>query len=218
MFTGIVEDLGKVKAIIKGRNSAQLSLFSPVIVSDIKLGDSVAVNGVCLTVTAFDLQSFTVDIMAETLNKTNLGELKKEDKVNLERALRLNDRLGGHLVSGHVDDLGTISGKENQDIAVILEINCNYRLNKYLIPKGSVAIDGTSLTIVDVDSNKFTVSLIPHTRGLTTLGFKRIGDKVNLEMDIISKYLEKLGNADKEVEYKDKSKVDRLFLAERGFI
>lgn len=221
MFTGIVEDLGRVKSLVKGKNSAQLSLVSPLIVSDIKLGDSIAVNGVCLTVTSFDSQSFTVDIMAETLDKTNLGALKKEDRVNLERALRLSDRLGGHLVSGHVDDLGTITGKEKQDIAIIIEVTFNPSLNKYLVPKGSVALDGTSLTIVAVDKNKFTVSLIPHTRGQTTLGFKDVGDKVNLEMDIISKYLEKLGTGDNNgtgYELGNTSKIDRSFLAERGFI
>ena len=158
----------------------------------IKLGDSIAVNGVCLTVTEFTSNTFIIDVMAETLKRTNLGQLRPSDRVNLERALRLGDRLGGHLVSGHIDGVGTILREEKQDIARILEISGPPSVLRYTLEKGSIAIDGISLTLVGVTDHSFTVSLIPHTAGLTTLGYKKVGDTVNLEADIIGKYVEKL--------------------------
>ena len=192
MFTGIIEDLGKIQSVQRGSHSVKLRIASELIVSDVKAGDSIAVNGICLTVTAYDSSSFTVDVMPETLKKTNLAELKPGQEVNLERALRLSDRLGGHLVSGHIDGVGTIITSVKQDIAVVMEISYPRELGKYLVPKGSVAVDGASLTVVEVRADSFTVSLIPHTRGITTLGRKQPGQTVNLEMDVIAKYLEKL--------------------------
>ncbi len=216
MFTGIIEDLGIIKSLQTTQKSAKVHIQSPLIVSDLKTGDSIAVNGICLTATSFDTASFSVDVMMETLQKTNLGKLKPGQKVNLERALRLSDRLGGHLVSGHIDATGTIQEKTIQEIAIVLKITYPPKMDKYLIPKGSVAIDGTSLTIVEVKPPCFTVSLIPHTRGLTTLGFKDVGDTVNLEFDIIAKYLEKLKNSSQTLN--DASpEIGLAFLAENGF-
>lgn len=183
-----------------------------------KLGDSIAVNGVCLTVVSFSSAGFTAEVMAETLAKTNLGDLSPGMKVNLERALRLSDRLGGHLVSGHVDGVGVITGKTQQDIAVVTEITYPQSMGKYLIPKGSVAIDGISLTIVNVSAAAFTVSLIPHTRGLTTLGLKKPGDKVNLEADVVAKYLEKLFQRKFSENTIDSAGINAAFLAKHGFI
>lgn len=218
MFTGIIEELGTVQAIVKGADSAKIRLHAPLVVSDVKLGDSIAVNGICLTVVAFDSATFTAEVMAETLDKTSLGDVRPGEKVNLERALRLSDRLGGHLVSGHVDGVGTIIRQSKHDIAIVTEITYPSPLGKYMVPKGSVAIDGISLTIVEVNPRTFTVSLIPHTRGLTTLGFKKVGDKVNLEVDIIAKYLEKLTLQGKEAENSQPGGISISFLAEQGFI
>lgn len=220
MFTGIIEDLGKVQSIQKGSHSAKLRIASALIVSDVKVGDSIAVNGICLTVTSYDSAGFVVDVMPETLKRTNLGELKPGQEVNLERALRLSDRLGGHLVSGHIDGVGTLSKCEKQDIAVILEITYPRELGKYLVAKGSVAIDGTSLTVVDVRPDSFTVSLIPHTRGITTLGRRQPGDTVNLEMDVVAKYLEKLISfrGENQSPAQTSGGVNIKLLAENGFL
>jgi len=220
MFTGIVEDLGKVQSLQKGSHSARLRITSGLIVSDVKLGDSIAVNGICLTVTSFDSSGFTVDVMLETLKKTTLGELKPGQEVNLERALRLSDRLGGHLVSGHIDGVGTVIKRTEQDIAVVMRINYPPQLGKYLVPKGSVAIDGTSLTVVDVQPDSFSVSLIPHTRGITTLGHKQTGDTVNLEMDVVAKYLEKIvltQRCENPEQTGATGGLNLAFLAENGF-
>lgn len=192
MFTGIVEELGALRTVRKGSKSAFLEVGAARVLEDVKVGDSIAVNGVCLTVTDFSRDRFTADVMSETLNRTNLGRLRPGDKVNLERAVRLSDRLGGHLVSGHIDGVGTITGQETVDIAVVTEIEAPPEVLKYVLPKGSIAIDGISLTVVEVTAQGFAVSLIPHTAKLTTLGFKRVGDQVNLEGDIIGKYVERL--------------------------
>lgn len=183
---------------------------------DVKIGDSIAVNGVCLTVTNFGDGIFTADVMAETIAKTNLQELKPGSKVNLERALRLGDRLGGHLVSGHVDGVGNISGLERYDIATIVTIQAPPQVMKYIIKKGSIAIDGTSLTVVDFEQDKFRVSLIPHTAHATVLGGKKIGDSVNLEGDILGKYIERLLQG-KDEEKKQNNKINLDFLAANGF-
>lgn len=192
MFTGIVEELGRLRGIKKGSKSALLEIGAREVLQDVKLGDSIAVNGVCLTVTGFAGDWFTADVMTETLGKTNLGSLRPGDRVNLERALRLSDRLGGHLVSGHIDGVGAIISQQVVDIALVTEIEAPPQVMKYVVRKGSVAIDGISLTVVELTSRGFTVSLIPHTAKLTTLGFKKIGDRVNLEGDIIGKYVERL--------------------------
>lgn len=192
MFTGIVEELGKIKKISHGADSARLTIEGEKVLSDVKLGDSIAVNGICLTVVVFNDRFFDVDVMAETLRKTNLEELKPGDRVNLERALQVGDRLGGHIVSGHIDGVGVITRQQREDIAVITEIKAPVEVMKYVVKKGSVAIDGISLTVVDCTNEAFQVSLIPHTAKLTTLGFKKQGDRVNLESDIIGKYVERL--------------------------
>ena len=216
MFTGIVEEFGVLRALRRGADSAQLMIGAEKVLEDIRVGDSIAVNGVCLTAVRFGAREFTADVMAETLAKTNLGALNTGDRVNLERALRLGDRLGGHLVSGHIDGVGTIIRQERHDIATLVTIGAPREMMRYIIKKGSVAIDGTSLTVVDFRPDHFQVSLIPHTAHATTLGFKKVGDTVNLEGDIVGKYIERLagfhGNTGRE------SKVSLSFLAEHGFV
>lgn len=216
MFTGIVEELGTVKSISRGSKSIKLTMLGSVVLEDVKIGDSIAVNGVCLTVTEFTGQQFTVDVMAETMDKTNLGELKPGNKVNLERALRLSDRLGGHIVSGHIDGVGAIINQEKVDIAVLTEIKAPPEVLKYVVKKGSVTIDGISLTVVEYSKETFTVSLIPHTAKVTTLGFKKKGDRVNLEGDVLGKYIERLMEGHKDTD--TKKNISLEFLASNGFI
>lgn len=196
MFTGIIEELGKVRAIRKSSAGAELTITASKTMDDLKIGDSIAINGVCLTITSVDEKGFQADVMPETLKKTNLGRLVPLEKVNLERSLRLSDRVGGHLVSGHIDGLGTISRKTRDGRAIALSISAPPSVLKYIIPKGSIAVDGVSLSVVDVSNSTFTVSIIPHTAEETTLGFKGPGSKINLEVDLTGKYIEKLvGNA-----------------------
>ncbi|MFZ5646521.1 MAG: riboflavin synthase [Bacillota bacterium] len=221
MFTGLVEELGFVRGVARGADSARIHIDARKILDGMKMGDSIAVNGVCLTSVEFDRGHFSADVMAETLSKTNLAFLKPGDRVNLERALRLGDRLGGHLVSGHVDGVGTITRREKHDIATLITISAPPQVMKYIIKKGSVAIDGTSLTVVDFSEGSFQVSLIPHTAHMTTLGFKKVGDSVNLEGDLVGKYIERLINF-KDGEGTDKPRktgggITLEFLAERGF-
>lgn len=215
MLTGIIEELGSVKSMDLQKNSARLTINAQKILTDAGLGDSIAVNGVCLTITDLSSGSFSVDIMYETLNRTNLKELKKSSKVNLERALQLKTRLGGHFVSGHIDGTGKIISIENVGIASIYKILTTPEITSFIISKGSIAVDGISLTVVDVWRDSFTVSLIPHTFRNTTLGLKNIGSTVNLETDLLGKYVAKFIKNDKETEGKDIS-VD--FLTEHGFI
>jgi len=205
-----------IKGISKGPDSARLHILATRVLEDARIGDSIAVNGVCLTVTTFADGGFTADVMAETLDKTNLRELKPGGKVNLERALRLGDRLGGHLVSGHVDGVGTIVGLTKHDIATIVTIQAPEQVMKYIIKKGSVAIDGTSLTVVDFEQDKFQVSLIPHTAHATVLGGKKIGDSVNLEADVLGKYIERLLQSREEQPVQ--SKLSLEFLSANGFL
>lgn len=216
MFTGIIEELGTLKNISHGAASAQLTIAAEKVLEDIQIGDSIAVNGVCLTVTHFTTRQFTADVMAETLDKTNLGSLPPGERVNLERALRLQDRLGGHIVSGHIDGVGTIVSLEKQDLATLVTIMAPQAVLRYIIQKGSVAIDGTSLTVVDYQADRFRVSLIPHTAHATVLGAKKVGAKVNLEGDMIGKYIEKMLtlSSDKDKE----TTMDLGFLAKHGFL
>lgn len=216
LFTGIIEELGVVKSINRGAHSFQIHIEAQKVVEDLKIGDSIAVNGVCLTVINFSTNHFVADVMPETLNKTNLKELRGGSQVNLERALTLSTRLGGHLVQGHVDAVGTILQKEKLDIAIIFRIKAPPEVLKYTVTKGSIAIDGISLTVVDVFVDSFTVSLIPHTAKHTTLGFKEPGVTVNLESDVIGRYVEKLLD-NKQKTTKEKS-LTTGFLAENGFI
>lgn len=217
MFTGIIEELGTIQELNIGNDSARITINAATVMEDTQIGDSIAVNGVCLTVTHLDNAFFTVDVMPETIQKTNLKELHKNDKVNLERALQLKTRLGGHMVTGHVDGIGTIKALKPIDIANLYEISAPAELTKTLIPKGSIAIDGISLTIVDVKDGFFSVSLIPHTFTSTTLGFKKTGSHVNLETDIIGKYVAKYLGLNK-TEKDTASNISMDFLAQHGFI
>ncbi|MDR3564838.1 MAG: riboflavin synthase [Negativicutes bacterium] len=217
MFTGLVEELGKVKAIARGALSVRLTVNATAILGDVKLGDSIAVNGTCLTVVEYSDRWFTADVMPETVDRTALAGLKAGDTVNLERTLRVGDRLGGHIVSGHIDGVGIIQSKEKNDNAVVVRITAGPEVMRYVVKKGSVAIDGISLTVADLGSDWFIVSLIPHTAAVTTLGIKGPGDPVNLETDMIGKYVEKLmglGPAPAE----KKSALTANFLQENGFM
>ena len=191
MFTGIIEELGTVKGVRRQSDGMRLSVTAKVIMDGMKTGDSIAVNGACLTVTEFDRSSFTAYVSGETVNRTNIGKLRVGDKVNLERPMKLSDRLGGHLVSGHVDDVGVIRGVDKRGGMSIFTLEIPKDIQRYLVVKGSIAIDGISLTVNDVIGNKFTVTVIPHTAEMTTLGFKKRGDTVNLENDLIGKYVER---------------------------
>lgn len=192
MFTGIIEEIGKIKAIRQGSRSVVLEIEAKKVLEGTRIGDSIATNGVCLTVTSLGNGFFSADVMPETMSRSALGNLKPGDRVNLERALCLNSRLGGHLVAGHIDGIGRITDKVQDDIAIWLTVAAAPELLHYVIEKGSIAIDGVSLTIASVDDSVFKVSIIPHTQEETTLTAKRIGEVVNLENDMIAKYVEKL--------------------------
>ncbi len=189
MFTGIIEDIGTVKTLQNDRQSMKITVTSSKIVSDVKLGDSIAVNGVCLTVTQYNEQEVTMDVMPETVKATNLQQLVVGNAVNLERAMPANGRFGGHFVSGHVDGVGKILRKRPMANAVYIDIALSEQLTSYCIPKGSITIDGTSLTLFYVDKNSVTVSLIPHTYEETVLGIKNVGALVNIETDLVGKYI-----------------------------
>ena len=192
MFTGIVEEIGKIKAVKRGGHSVVLEIEARKVLKETQVGDSIATNGVCLTVTAMGNGCFSADVMPETMSRSNLGELQPGSRVNLERALCLNSRLGGHFVSGHVDGTGRLVGREQDENAIWLTIATSAEVLHYIIEKGSIAIDGVSLTIAYVDDHVFKVSVIPHTQEQTTLTAKQIGAVVNLENDMIAKYVEKL--------------------------
>lgn len=192
MFTGIIEEVGTVKAVQKGSGSSFIKIQASKIFEDMHLGDSIAVNGVCLTVTEFNNNIFRADVMNETLCRSSLGQLKNGSPVNLERAMAANGRFGGHIVSGHIDGTGTISKIENDGIAVWYTISAPHDIIRYIVEKGSIAIDGISLTVAKVTDDTFSVSIIPHTAEQTILSTKKIGDVVNLENDIVGKYVEKL--------------------------
>ena len=216
MFTGIVEEMGKIVRVEKGAKSSRLTVSGDKIFSDLKLGDSVATNGVCLTVTSFSKGLFTADVMNETLKRSNLGELRQGSMVNLERAMIANGRFGGHIVSGHIDGTGVITKIEQDDIAVWYTIRADRKIMKYIIEKGSVAIDGISLTIAKVTDNDFSVSLIPHTAKETVLGYNKTGDTVNLENDVVGKYIEHFLSFKEEPETKS-SGITKEFLLKAGF-
>ena len=192
MFTGIVEEVGVISGILRGRVSSSLKIGAKKVLEDAKVGDSICTNGVCLTVTSLSGDAFSCDVMAETLRRSNLGELRVGSLVNLERALSVTSRLGGHIVSGHIDGTGTISSMEKEDNAVWVTIDTQSGILRYIVEKGSIAIDGISLTVAYVDDRSFKVSVIPHTADETILLRKKPGDTVNLENDIIGKYVEKL--------------------------
>lgn len=193
MFTGIVEELGRVAAIqALPDNAIRITIEGPIVLSDANLGDSICVNGVCLTVAQQDGDQFTADVMSETINRTTIGDLLTGSQVNLERPVTLSTRLGGHLVQGHVDAVGEVSAREHSENWDVVTITPPKELLKYVVEKGSITIDGTSLTVSAVTDSNFSVSLIPSTLDKTTLGIRQIGDRVNLEVDILAKYVEKL--------------------------
>jgi riboflavin synthase len=192
MFTGIVEELGVVEALVDQGDAVRLTVRGPHVTLDAGLGDSIAVNGCCLTVAERDQETFTADVMRETLEKTSLGVLVPGDRVNLERAVTAQTRLGGHIVQGHVDGTGRLLSRTPSEHWEVVEVSLPADLARYLVAKGSITVDGISLTVVDVLADSFTVSLIPETLARTTLGQKRPGDPVNLEVDVIAKYVERL--------------------------
>lgn len=192
MFTGLVEEIGTIEKIKKGGKSVNLTIKAHKIFDDLKIGDSVATNGVCLTVTSISNNTFTSDVMNESIIRSNLGDLKSGSYVNIERAMLLNGRFGGHIVSGHIDGIGSIFKIIKEDIAVLYSIKTSENIIRYIVEKGSITIDGISLTVTKVNKdNTFVVSVIPHTIEQTILCKKKIGDKVNLENDVIGKYIEK---------------------------
>lgn len=215
MFTGIVEEIGVIRSVRRGANSSVLSIGAKTVLSDLKIGDSVAVNGVCLTATAKDNGGFSADVMHETLNRSSLGNLTAGSRVNLERAMAADGRFGGHIVSGHIDGTGKVSSVKRDDNAVWYTIDTAPSLLRYIVEKGSITIDGISLTVARVTNTDFSASLIPHTAAVTILGEKRPGDTVNLETDIIGKYVEKLLTT--PAEEKQKSGITLEFLAKNGF-
>ncbi|MBE5998216.1 MAG: riboflavin synthase [Eubacteriales bacterium] len=192
MFTGIVEELGVVRRIRKGRASAVLTIAAKKVLEDAKIGDSIAVNGICLTVTGMENGAFTADVMHETLNRTAFARLSTGSRVNLERAMAADGRFGGHIVSGHVDGTGTIINIRRDDNAIWYTILAEPQLLRYIVEKGSITIDGISLTVAEVGPDRFSISAIPHTVAQTVLQDRKKGDSVNLETDIIGKYVEKL--------------------------
>lgn len=215
MFTGLVEEVGQVRRVIRGSHSAVLEIACHTVLEGTKIGDSIAVDGICLTVTALSPAYFSADVMPETLLRSNLSTLSRGSVVNLERALTANGRFGGHIVSGHIDGTGTITRIHRDDTAIWYTITCHAALLRYIVEKGSVAIDGISLTVARVTTQDFSVSAIPHTVAVTTLGKRREGDVVNLECDIIGKYVAKLLGSVEPLS--TKSAMSLEFLAEHGF-
>lgn len=208
MFTGIVEETGRVKTATAGK----LVISTDTVTRGMKPGDSVAVNGVCLTVTGFNADSFSVDVMPETLGVTNLGRLRAGDRLNLERAVALGGRMGGHLVQGHIDGTGTIAAVTPEAGAIIITVKAPAEIIRYTVQKGFIAVDGISLTVIDRDDNSFRVSVVGYTRRQTTLGEKRAGDPVNLETDIIGKYVEQFTGSQTR-----STGITAAFLQEHGF-
>lgn len=215
MFTGLVEEKGEIRSVKKGVKSSVLTIKGNKIFDDLKTGDSVAVNGVCLTVTAHGGNVFTADVMSETLSRSSLGELKPGNSVNLERAMAANGRFGGHMVSGHIDGTGTITEIRKDDNAVWYTIKTADKVMRYIVEKGSIAIDGISLTVAAVSDTSFCVSVIPHTMEATVLPEKKTGSVVNLENDIVGKYIEKFMTAVQTSEKKGGLTLE--FLAKAGF-
>ncbi|MBA1334181.1 MAG: Riboflavin synthase eubacterial/eukaryotic [Firmicutes bacterium] len=215
MFTGLIEEIGTIQKITKGFKSAQITISASRILDDVKLGDSISTNGVCLTVISCSNTGFTVDVMPETMRRSNLGNMKVGSRVNLERALKLNDRLGGHIVTGHIDGTGLIKDLKEEDNATWITIEAPSGILRYVVEKGSIAVDGTSLTVAQIEEKGFKVSIIPLTRDKTTLLTKGVGEEVNLECDLVGKYVERLVAFNKESV--PKRSVDLNFLKENGF-
>ncbi len=216
MFTGLIQSIGQIYSLKRVGHSAQLRIASQLVHDDLQLGESIAVNGACLTVVAWDTHSFTVDVSPETLQNTTLGQLPINHPVNLERALRLSDRLGGHLVSGHIDCIAKVRRRYEDHNAIRFDFTVPQEVMRYLVTKGSVAIDGISLTVNQVEHEMFSVAVIPHSLKMTTLKDCREGGQVNIETDLIGRYVERL--LPDQNDSCDKQNVDLDFLAKNGFL
>ena len=217
MFTGIVEEMGAVTSLEQTLGGVRLTILASTVLADLKLGDSVSINGACLTVVAQNERSFAVDVSPETLSVTTLGRLTGGVPVNLERAMKLNERLGGHLVAGHVDGVGTIRSRQQEGNAIILLIEAPDEVLRYCIHKGSVTVDGISLTINDVTDHAFSVAVIPHTAAVTTLGLKQVNDQVNLESDLIGKFVDRLLHQRSQMP-KPTPVIDKEYLKKHGLL
>ncbi len=216
MFTGLIEGLGTISAIRPAGQGKRLSIKADFALDQTKIGDSIAVNGACLTVVKISAKQFEVDLSPETLAISTFGKAKQGDRLNLERAMRLSDRIDGHLVSGHIDGIGVIKQREKMGNAIIITFAVPETLARYMIHKGSVAVDGVSLTINTCDPNGFTVSIIPHTASIATVGIKQTGEAVNIETDMIGKYVEQFTRSNDQT--KTASVIDKEFLAKSGYL
>ncbi|OQW34249.1 MAG: riboflavin synthase subunit alpha [Nitrospira sp. SG-bin1] len=218
MFSGIVEEMGGITVLRKTLAGAKLTILASTVMGDLKVGDSVSVNGICLTVVSRSERDFSVEVSPETLSVTTLGSFAVGMPVNLERAMKLNERIGGHLVAGHVDGVGVIRTRHQDANAIILTIEAPQNILRYCVVKGSITVDGISLTINDVSDNGFSVTIIPHTAKVTTLGLKQVKDTVNLESDLIGKYVERLLQERGQVSPKPAPVIDKDYLQKRGLI
>ena len=217
MFSGIVEEMGAITVLGKTLAGTKLTILAAIVMGDLKIGDSVSVNGTCLTVISRSDRDFSVEVSPETLSVTTLGLLNPGTPVNLERAMRLNERIGGHLVAGHVDGIGVIRSRHQDANAIILAIEAPQQILKYCVVKGSITVDGISLTINNVNEKGFSVAIIPHTAKVTTLGLKQVNDPVNLESDLIGKYVERLLQERGQLP-KSPVTIDKDYLQKRGLI
>ena len=218
MFSGIIEEMGAIKAIHKGLSGAKLSILASVTLEDLKVGDSISVTGACLTASHVSDMGFAVDVSTETLNCTTLGTSPVGTPVNLERAVKLNARMGGHLVTGHVDGIGILRSRQQDGNAIQLTIEGPEEIIRYCVPKGSITVDGISLTINAVSDRSIAVAIIPHTAKITTIGLKQIGDPVNLESDLIGKYVERLLQTSGTFRTQSAPVIDRDYLQKRGML
>lgn len=221
MFTGIIEGLGTVKSVIRAEGGVRMDVHSEFPLQNVRVGDSIAVSGACLTAVEVKDNTFKVDVAPETLSKTTLGQIKVGDRVNLEGALCLGDRLSGHLVTGHVDGIGTVKARRPKANAMLFTFGVPEDLSRYIVQKGSIAVDGISLTVNGCDRRTFEVSIIPHTASITTMGFRQVGDLVNIETDMIGKYVERFTEyfAKKSTKGKNTvSSVDEALLEKAGFM
>lgn len=218
MFSGIVEEMGALKTIEKGLGGARLSILASTVLQDLKIGESISVSGTCLTVTGIDAQDFSVDISSETLNRTTLGLALVGAPVNLERALKLNERIGGHLVTGHIDGMGVVRGRVQDGNSFHITIEAPEEILRFCVQKGSITVDGISLTINAVTEKSLSIAIIPHTAKMTTMGLKQTGDSVNLETDLIGKYVERLLQNSGYLPRNLQPVIDKDYLQKRGLV
>lgn len=217
MFTGLIEEVGIIKSVRKNSNYASIEIKAKKVLEGLKIGDSISTNGVCLTVTEFTSETFTVDIMPESIKRSNLKDIKYGSRVNLERAMKLGDRFGGHIVSGHIDGVGLVKSYKNDGNAVWIEVEVGRDIIKYIVFKGSITLDGASVTVAEVEEDSFKVSIIPLTGEETNLLEKKVGDSINVECDLVGKYIENILNPFIE-QNSLKTKIDENFLEKNGFL